>query len=150
MLYSGLRVGDVVGLELNDVEISPRSGQLTCRWGKGRKQRIVPLPLEARRALSTYLECRPPSDSQSLFVGERGPLTEHGVRAICSKYAAISGVSFSPHTLRHTFAHRYLDQGGDIASLAQILGHENLNTTSIYTKRSQEELSRLAEDLRYE
>lgn len=150
MFFCGLRVSDVVGLELNDVEMSPRSGQLTCRWGKGSKLRIVPLPLEARRAMSKYLDIRPPSQSRKLFLGERGPLTEDGVRAICAKYSACSGVFFTPHVLRHTFAHRFLDQGGDLASLAQILGHENLNTTSIYTCRSQEELGRLTEELRYE
>ena len=150
ILYSGLRVSDVVGLEIEDCEIAPRSGQLICRWGKGHKQRIVPLPLEARRALSTYLERRQPSDNRKLFLGERGSLTEDGVRALCRKYSACSGVRFTPHVLRHTFAHRFLDGGGDLASLAQILGHENLNTTAIYTKKSQDELARLTEEMRYE
>jgi len=150
MLYCGLRVSDVAGLSLEDVEINVRSGQLICRWGKGNKQRIVPLPLEARRATSKYLDVRPPSQDRRLFLGERGPLTEDGVRAICSKYSACSGVFFTPHVLRHTFAHRFLADSGDLASLAQLLGHENLNTTAIYTKRSQEELGRLTEDLRYE
>ncbi len=77
-------------------------------------------------------------------------LTEDGMRAICAKYSACSGFFFTPHALRHTYAHRFLDQGGDIASLAQILGHENLNTTAIYTKRSQDELARMSENLRYE
>lgn len=149
MLFGGLRVGDVVGLELPDVVIGERSGQVICRHGKGNKQRIVPLPLEARRALSQYLESRPPSESQAVFLGERGPLTEDGIRAICVKYAACSGVFFTPHTLRHTFAHRFLDQGGDLAALAQIMGHENVNTTALYTRRSQDDLSRMTEDLRY-
>ena len=150
MLYGGFRVSDVAGLELDDVVITERSGQATCRRGKGNKQRIVPLPLEARRALSKYLESRPPSQSGVLFLGERGPLTEDGIRAICFRYAACAGVKFTPHVLRHTFAHRYLDSGGDLASLAQILGHENLNTTAIYTRRTEEELARLSENLRYE
>lgn len=150
MLFCGLRVSDVVGLEMNEIVIGSKSGQITCRRGKGNKQRIVPMPLEARRALSRYLESRPPSDSARLFLGERGPLSEDGVRAICDKYSALSGVEFTPHRLRHSFAHRYLDSGGDLASLAQILGHESLNTTAIYTKRSQDELARMSENLRYE
>lgn len=150
MLWGGLRVSDVAGLELDDLAISERSGQVVCRHGKGNKQRIVPLPLEARRVLGQYLESRPPSDSNAVFLGERGPLTEDGIRAICSKYAACSGVNFTPHTLRHTFAHRFLDQGGDLVALAQILGHESLNTTAIYTKRSQDELARISENMRYE
>ncbi len=151
MLYGGLRVSDVVGLDLSDATITPRSGQMICRHGKGNKLRIVPLPVEARRMLSLYLECRPPVEDQAVFVGERGPLSEDGVRAICSRYSAITGVSFTPHTLRHTFAHRLLaSTNNDIVALAQILGHESLNTTSIYTKRSQDELQRRIDDLRYE
>ena len=111
MLYGGLRVSDVVGLELDDLEIAPRSGRVICRHGKGNKQRIVPLPIEARRTLTDYLDSRPPSDSQVVFVGERGPLTDDGVRAICSKYSAITGTKFTPHVLRHTFAHRFLEIG---------------------------------------
>lgn len=150
MLFGGLRVSDVVGLRLSDLEVGQRSGQVVCRFGKGNKTRIVPLGLDARRTLSQYLEVRPPSATDTVFLGERGGLTDDGVRAICSKYSALSGVSFSPHTLRHTFAHRFLAQGGDLAALAQILGHENLNTTAIYTKRSQDDLGRMTEHLRYE
>lgn len=151
MLYGGLRVGDVVGLEIGDLTLEARSGQLVCRYGKGNKQRIVPLPLEGRRALASYLESRPPTDAQAVFIGERGPLTDDGVRAICSRYAAITGVKFTPHTLRHTFAHRFLaTSNNDIVALAQVLGHESLNTTAIYTKRSQEELQQRVDDMRYE
>lgn len=150
MLYGGLRVSDVVRLELPDLEINPRSGQVVCH-GKGNKQRIVPLPVEARRVLTEYLETRPPTDARAVFIGERGPLTEDGVRAICSKYAAISGAKLHPHLCRHTFAHRFLEQSGnDLVALAQILGHENLNTTSIYAKRSQDELQSRIDGLRYE
>lgn len=150
MLFGGLRVSDVVGLHLDDLEIGPRSGRVTCH-GKGNKQRIVPMPIEARRALSEYLESRPPSDSERVFVGERGPLTDDGVRAICSKYSAITGVRFTPHVLRHTFAHRFLAQThNDLVALAQILGHESLNTTSIYAKRSQDDLQCCVDELRYE
>ena len=124
---------------------------LPRRLGKGNKLRIVPLPVEARRLLSIYLETRPPVQSQTVFIGERGPLTDDGVRAVCSRYAAITGVSFTPHTLRHTFAHRFLaSSSNDIVALAQILGHESLNTTAIYTKRSQDELQQRVDELRYE
>ncbi len=151
MLYGGLRVSDVVGLELADVTISPRSGQVVCRHGKGNKLRIVPLPAEARRLLSIYIECRPPVQEQAVFIGERGPLTDDGVRSICSRYSAITGVSFTPHTLRHTFAHRFLESSNnDIVALAQILGHESLNTTAVYTKRSGEELQQRVDEMRYD
>lgn len=151
MLYGGLRVGDVVGLETDDLMLGPRSGHVVCRYGKGNQQRTVPLALDARRALAAYLETRPPSDGRAVFIGERGPLSTDGSRAICAKYLAITGVRFTPHTLRHTFARRFLaTTSNDIVALAQILGHESLNTTSIYAKRGQDELQQRVDELRYE
>jgi len=151
MLFSGLRASEVVGLELDDVTIGSRSGQLICRQGKGNKQRVVPLALEARRLLTDYLETRPPLNCHAVFIGERGPLGYSGLRGICSKYSAITGVTFTAHSLRNTFAHRFLSQNSnDLVALAQILGHENLNTTTVYTKRRDDELQASVDNMRYE
>src|SRR3984885_6117628 len=84
-LFTGCRVGDLVDLELGDLMIGERSGQVVFKNGKGNKQRSVPLPLPARRALQAYLECRPSVQSQKVFVGERGPLTDRGIRKLCDK-----------------------------------------------------------------
>lgn len=147
-LYTGSRVGDVVALQLDDLQLGERSG--TFRFGKGNKQRWVPLPLAVRRALEAYLETRPPVTDTEVFIGERGPLTESGVRQLCDKYSAIIGVHIHPHLLRHTMAHGYLESNpGDLVGLAQILGHENLNTTKRYVQKSEDQLAEAAERLTY-
>src|SRR4029079_18388704 len=106
--------------------------------------------LNARQAVTAYLETRPPVESKRVFIGERGPLTDKGVRALCDKYSAMSGVKVHPHLCRHTFAHQYLaDSGNDLVGLAQICGWENLNTASRYTQRTVAQLSESVERVTY-
>lgn len=149
-LFTGCRVGDLVGLGVTDLMISERSGSVVFRNGKGNKQRSVPLPLIARRALQSWLESRPPVASPNVFIGERGPLTDRGVRNLCDKYSAICGFKIHPHLLRHTMAHQFLaDNQNDLVSLAQILGHENLNTTALYSRRTHDQLGEASDRLSY-
>ena len=150
LLYTGCRVSDLVNLELPDLMIGERAGSVVFRHGKGNKQRTVPLPLQARRAMQVYLEGRLSITSSKVFVGERGPLTDCGVRALCRKYSALIGVRLHPHIFRHTMAKQFLaDNENDLVSLAQLLGHESLNTTSRYSQRNEEQLGEAVERLSY-
>jgi len=150
MLYTGCRVSDLVNLDLVDLMIGERNGSVVFRHGKGHKQRSVPLPLPARRALQVYLEIRPQIESTNVFVGERGAITDCGVRALCRKYSALIGVRLHPHIFRHSMAKQFLtDNGNDLVSLAQILGHENLQTTRRYSQRNEQQLSDASDRLTY-
>ena len=156
ILYTGARLSDVVNIEISDLMISERSGTAIFRYGKGSKQRVVPLPLQARKALTAYLEVRPPVETQKVYIGERGQLGKRGVQAVFEKYRVLTGITnLHCHVMRHTFAHRFLSSsqdggaGGDLVQLASLLGHESLTTTAIYTKNSVEQLAESTERLSY-
>jgi site-specific recombinase XerD len=149
-LYTGCRISDAVALELADLMLNERSGTVVFRLGKGNKQRSVPLPLPARRALQAYLETRPPVNSPRVFIGERGPLTQKGIRAMCDKFSATCGFKIFPHLLRHTMAHQHLaDNRNDLVGLSMLLGHQSIQVTAWYTLRTNDQLAENADRLNY-
>jgi len=137
-LFTGLRVGELVALTRNDVTLSERKGTIRIRGivAKGGKERDVPVPKRARDPLGTYLASRD-DKMVALFLGRQGVLSIEGVAAVVAKYAAWANLeNVTPHILRHTFAYSYLENNNnDLVALADILGHADLNTTRIYTKR---------------
>jgi integrase/recombinase XerC len=150
-LYTGARVSDIVGTELIDIKMTERNGSILFRHGKGNKQRTVPLPLIARQAIMKYLEVRPKSNIPNLFLGERGTLTEKGIRNLCKKYGNICNIpGLHPHNFRHSFCHNYLEKNNnDIVGLAQVVGHSSIETTSRYTQKRKEELDNASENIEY-
>lgn len=149
-LHTGCRVSDLVQVQIQDIMISDRSGSVVYRNGKGNKERTVPLPSSVRNALTAYLEIRPPVSFHILFGGERGVLTDKGVRALCRKYSAICGFKIHPHLLRHTFAKAYLNNtNNDLVGLAQILGHSDINTTRIYSEKSIDQVAQMVQKVEY-
>jgi integrase/recombinase XerC len=138
-LYSsGLRVGELVGLDVEGIDLDLG---VVRTMGKGRKERIVPLGSKAVAALRTYLKQRRRfqkgnGGQKALFLNTRGSrLTARSVARIVEKYARKCGLSarISPHALRHTFATHLLDGGADLRGIQELLGHVSLSTTQKYT-----------------
>ena len=147
LLNTGLRVGELCALRLNDVQIGERKGQMIVRAGKGMNHRVIPLNIHARQALSEWLQVRPPDSSHALFIGQRlGPIDAHAVQRAVNRIAHAAGLSnVTPHVLRHTFAKSLIDEGVSMEKVALLLGHSSLNTTRIYTVPGEQELEQAVE-----
>lgn len=146
LLHAGLRVGELVALEMGDVEVSERKGQVMVRYGKGGKQRPVPLNSDARKAVSDWLEVRQGAGDH-LLLGKSGtPLSERGAQYLVCKYAKAARLDgCSPHTLRHTFGKSLVDAGVGLEQVATLMGHESLETTMIYVTPSTQDLANAIE-----
>ena len=133
LLYaSGLRVSELTGLDVDDVDHEAMTVRVL---GKGGKERVVPFGRGAARALDAYLGGRPDARGP-LFVNARGGrLTSRSVHTLVKRAARAAGVErrVSPHTLRHTFATHLLDGGADLRVVQELLGHSRLSTTQRYT-----------------
>jgi site-specific recombinase XerD len=147
--HTGIRVGELCDLSLEDLEISDRKGQITVRHGKGGRYREIPLNRDARRALRQYLEVRPKVEDRNLFIGQRGNgLRRAAVYDVVTKYARLASLQdVSPHTLRHTFGKLALDEGENLLTVAHLMGHSRLDTTAIYTQPSRRDLEEAVEKL---
>jgi integrase/recombinase XerD len=148
LLYaSGMRASELVSLNLNDVDT--KECYVRC-FGKGNKERLVPIYQRAARVVEEYVaEVRPKlvhSDTeQALFVNQRGSrLTRQGLWQILKAYAKSAGLGkqVTPHTLRHSFATHMLSGGADLRSVQELLGHANISTTQIYTHLTSEHIRR--------
>lgn len=144
LLYgAGLRVAELCGLDLGDVDV--RRGLVTVT-GKGDKQRRVPLHRPGTEAVRAWLGHRaatmtPSSPSAALFFNRRG--ARLGPRDVRRLLAARAGEPLHPHALRHTFATHLLEGGADLRVVQELLGHASLTTTQVYTHVSKERLQRV-------
>ena len=138
MYSSGLRVSELVNLTLNDIDLTENVVKV---FGKGSKERIVPIGDYATDALRIYIDEHRGSMlkgylTDSLFLNNHGKnMTRQGFFIILKNIAKEKAIKkeFSPHTLRHSFATHMLEYGADLRSIQELLGHENMSTTSIYT-----------------
>ena len=140
-LYStGIRVSELVALNMDDIDFL---GEVVHVRGKGKKERITPISSSALQAIQHYMEFRNKRaqnngnfDVKVLFVNKHGHrLSTRSVRRKMDKYLKIAGLdpAISPHTLRHSFATHMLNNGADLRSVQELLGHQSLSTTQIYT-----------------
>lgn len=146
MYGSGLRVSELVGLELNQINMHLGLVRLI---GKGSKERVVPVGEEALHWIDLFLQrgrpelLRPGTPSDALFLSSRGrAITRQAFWQLVKKYLLQAGIktSFSPHSLRHAFATHLLNHGADLRSVQMLLGHSSLSTTQIYTHVAQARL----------
>ncbi|MGA8145411.1 MAG: tyrosine recombinase XerC [Candidatus Acidiferrales bacterium] len=149
LLYaSGLRVSELVGLNLGDID---RAGQMLRVLGKGRKERVVPFGTNAQTALEAYWPVRDEilnrqgadPELQAVFLNHFAcRLGTRTVREIVTKYSRLANVNWGlhPHSLRHAFATHLLADGADLRAIQELLGHVSLSTTQRYTQASIEQL----------
>ena len=142
---TGIRVTELASLHLGDVDLDRGRVKVS---GKGAKERFVFFGHRCRRLLWRYINAeRPNVSSDRLFINAYGqPLKARGILEMirrCGKRAGINGVRCSPHTLRHTFAKRFLLNGGDVFTLQQILGHSSLEMVRRYLALCSQEVGRL-------
>jgi integrase/recombinase XerC len=140
-LYStGIRVSELVALNMDDIDFL---GEVVHIRGKGKKERIAPIGSSALQVIQHYMEFRNKRaqsnsnfDSKVLFVNKHGRrLSTRSVRRKMDKYLKMAGLdpAISPHTLRHSFATHMLNNGADLRSVQELLGHQSLSTTQVYT-----------------
>ena len=145
LLYgAGLRVSELVNLELNNIELSSR--YVRC-IGKGSKERIIPIGEKAKKSVIKYLKHREiltkkyKLNTKRFFIKDNGHfVTRQDVYAFISKQGEILKKHISPHTLRHSFATHMLENGADLRVVQELLGHSDVSTTQIYTHVSKKRL----------
>jgi len=151
LLYaSGIRVSELMSLNLGDVDT--KGDSMRC-FGKGRKERLIPIARRASLALEDYLnEARPRlarnDQEKALFLNRRGDrLTRQGFWQILKGYVKTAELKkeITPHTLRHSFATQMLSGGADLRSVQELLGHANISTTQVYTHLTSEHVRRTYE-----
>lgn len=145
MYATGIRVGELVGLDINDIDESRRTIKVT---GKGNKQRVVPFGSIAHKALTQYLktarnQMANEKSGAAVFLGTRGSRIDQRVvrKMVTEVLASIEGVpDLSPHGFRHSAATHLIEGGADIRAVQEMLGHASLSTTQLYTHVSMDRL----------
>jgi integrase/recombinase XerC len=151
LLNTGLRLSELLALQMGDVEIGERKGLVIVRQGKGNRERTIPLNVAARKALQDWLAVRPQKASNFIWTAvedESNSLTARSVQRILKRLGQEAGIpDLHPHLARHTFAKNLIDSGVGLEKVARLLGHSNLNTTRIYITPNERDLELAVEKL---
>ena len=134
LLNTGLRVSELIDLELSDITITDRKGELLVRAGKGTRQRVIPLNNTVRKALKAWFDIRPETAPQKVFTTQRGAITSRAVQALLADIGKRARIQkMTPHMARHSFAKNLVNSGVTLEKVAMLLGHTSLDTTMVYT-----------------
>jgi len=148
LVYGGLRVAEVAALKVGDLQFTARRAKVIVREGKGRKYREVPIHPNVRKMLEAYLAVRPKDQGDALFLGQRGALSTRGIQFRIEAIGEAAKIKVTCHVLRHTCATRMLRESkADLVTVADILGHSNINTTMIYTQPGEEDKFKAVEGM---
>lgn len=145
LFYTAVRVSELADLDTTDLFVSDRKGAIEVRYGKGGIARQVSLVAEARQVLRGYLEFRRAEGHPEigpLFYSRFGKrISTRRVQSMVADLAEETGTELTPHVFRHTFSRKFLELGGDVGELQDILGHKSLATTGVYTQPTQSQLA---------
>lgn len=146
MAGAGLRVNELVKLDLDDVELKPRSGRVLVKHGKGRRERQVPLGAEPRRYLREWLALRGGRAGPLLLSQKGGRMSSRAVQRMFAEMARRAGLEgYSPHSLRHTFVKNLIDGEATLTEAQALAGHRRVQSTARYAAPGQEDLERAVE-----
>jgi integrase/recombinase XerC len=140
---SGLRLSELTGIDLDDLDLSSAEASVT---GKGNKTRIVPVGRQALQAIREWLQVRPTTSQRALFVSNGGTrLSPRSVQLRLQRWALNAGLAqhVHPHMLRHAFASHVLQSSGDLRAVQEMLGHASISTTQVYTHLDWQHLAKV-------
>ncbi len=148
LLYgAGLRVSELVGLEVNNIDLNAK--YVRC-FGKGSKERIIPIGENAKKSIKNYIVIREflvkkyKLETKNFFIKENGKLmTRQDVYVFIKKQGELLNKHVSPHTMRHSFATHMLENGADLRVVQELLGHSDVSTTQLYTHVSKKRLKEI-------
>lgn len=148
LLGTGIRVSELINIRLQDIKITDRKGWIEV-IGKGNAKRSVPISKDVRKAIDDYIEVRPNRGGEYLIVGQRENLKRNAVNLILEKYGDKLGIEVTPHMIRHSFGYKLVSEGVAITTIKDLLGHEDIKTTLIYTQTTRVDMQNAVEELEW-